>query len=195
MLRKTSSLEALRLYRDVLRAARNFNFPNDQGQPWSQVLARSARSEFEAARHMNDPETIARLLVTGTDALMKIQQQFEVAEQRLVHAVATGPAAAAAPPPPLVMDESPYALDHRASARGPGTGPGEAQWRVAGGTSTGAGPVLVREDGLPVQRSSSSVGLCGKAREAVSGGPAAGLPGSDTAQGQGPRPSRFKVER
>lgn len=67
--------EALRLYRDILRACRLFDNPSPTGERWGDVLARSARQEFEAARNERDPELIARLLVVGNDALMQVQEK------------------------------------------------------------------------------------------------------------------------
>jgi hypothetical protein len=67
--------EALRLYRDILRACQLFDFPGPNGEPWGSVLARSARLEFETARHETDPEMVARMLVVGQDALMQVQEK------------------------------------------------------------------------------------------------------------------------
>jgi len=92
---RTASVEALRLYRDVLRACRLFdNTRNEQGHlmypPTStpllppavvannnrgDVLRASARKEFEAARGERDPEVIARLIITGRDCVMQIQEK------------------------------------------------------------------------------------------------------------------------
>ena len=43
------NIEALRLYRDILRRSRSFYWPNDKGEPWNKVLQESARKEFEQA--------------------------------------------------------------------------------------------------------------------------------------------------
>lgn len=83
LLRRPPNKEALRLYRDILRTCKRFTFPNEQGEPWGVVLARSARAEFEQARHETDPEMIARMLVVGTDSVMQIQHRFEVAQAAL----------------------------------------------------------------------------------------------------------------
>eukprot|EP00850_Spirogloea_muscicola_P012093 SM000077S21567 [mRNA] locus=s77:279546:280717:- [translate_table: standard] len=56
-------------YRQVLRTARLFTWRNEQGVPWRDMIELSARREFELARSEQDPETIARMLVTGTDAV------------------------------------------------------------------------------------------------------------------------------
>lgn len=41
----------------------------------SEVLRRSARQEFEAARHERDPEVIARLIFVGHDCLNKTRDK------------------------------------------------------------------------------------------------------------------------
>lgn len=68
--------ESLRLYREVLRTAKHFDWPHPSGRSWGEVLAASARSEFEAARHERDPEVVTRLLLSGRDALMEAQNRF-----------------------------------------------------------------------------------------------------------------------
>jgi len=85
---RTQNKEALRLYRDILRVCKQFNFPDDQGRHWGEVLAKSARQEFENSRNLNpNSEEVTRLLIIGTDALMQIQQKFSIAEERLINAV------------------------------------------------------------------------------------------------------------
>ena len=69
------NIEALRLYRDILRRSRSFYWPNDKGEPWNKVLQESARKEFEQARHETDPLIVARLLVVGRDALMQLEDK------------------------------------------------------------------------------------------------------------------------
>lgn len=44
-------VRVLRLYREVLRTARRFEWPNEQGEPWSKVLQKQARLEIEGARY------------------------------------------------------------------------------------------------------------------------------------------------
>ncbi|XP_002963529.2 uncharacterized protein LOC9643738 [Selaginella moellendorffii] len=61
--------EAIELYRDIFRASRAFVWPNEDGILWRDLLRASARQEFEQARHERDPEVIAKLLVTGRDAV------------------------------------------------------------------------------------------------------------------------------
>mmetsp|Transcript_14372 Transcript_14372/g.36396 ORF Transcript_14372/g.36396 Transcript_14372/m.36396 type:complete len:95 (+) Transcript_14372:113-397(+) len=75
--------EALRLYREVLRTAKCFYWPNDDGEQWSVVLRRNARKEFEAAREETDPLIIARLLVVGRDCLHEVQHRFNAMEDAI----------------------------------------------------------------------------------------------------------------
>lgn len=81
---RTASVEALRLYRDVLRACRLFdNTRNEQGHLMGDVLRASARKEFEAARGERDAEVIARLIITGRDCVMQIQEKVAQKQQEL----------------------------------------------------------------------------------------------------------------
>jgi 3-methyladenine DNA glycosylase Tag len=68
--------ESLKLYRDIIRACRLFNFKNEAGERWSTVLQKNARKEFEQARHERDPEIIARLLFVGRDCLNQTVDKF-----------------------------------------------------------------------------------------------------------------------
>lgn len=76
--------EALNLYREILRTASAFTWVNEKGEPWSEVLKRSARQEFEEARHERDPMIVARLLLVGRDCLMQAQNKAAEANQRVV---------------------------------------------------------------------------------------------------------------
>ena len=69
------NIEALRLYREILRRTRSFYWPNDKGEPWNKVLQESARKEFEQARHETDPLIVARMLVVGRDCLMQLEDK------------------------------------------------------------------------------------------------------------------------
>jgi hypothetical protein len=76
MLRQGPNVEALRLYRDILRECRYYDWVDEHGRRWSDVLRESTRREFEQARYETDPEIIGRLLVVGRDALMQSQERF-----------------------------------------------------------------------------------------------------------------------
>ena len=70
------NIESLRLYRDILRACRNFTWKNEAGIEWSEVLRLNARKEFEQAKFEKDPLIIARLLVVGRDCLNQTQERL-----------------------------------------------------------------------------------------------------------------------
>lgn len=68
--------DALQLYRTICRYTILFDWPDDQGMLWRDKLRTSARQEFEAARHVSDPEAIAKLLINGRQAVDQIMTKF-----------------------------------------------------------------------------------------------------------------------
>jgi len=68
--------EAIKLYRDILRAVKNFDFPDEKGRPWKELIQESARREFEQSRYETNPEIIARMLITGRDCLDKVKEKM-----------------------------------------------------------------------------------------------------------------------
>jgi hypothetical protein len=76
--------EAIKLYRDILRATRHFTW-NDikTGEPWRLILQRNARKEFEQARKERDALMIARMLVTGRQALDEAIEKLAAAAKAL----------------------------------------------------------------------------------------------------------------
>lgn len=59
-----------------MRVTALFDWPNEHGVPWRDVLRHSARQEFEQARHERDPEIVNRLLVVGRDAVHQVAEKF-----------------------------------------------------------------------------------------------------------------------
>uniref|UniRef100_A0A0D9Z1S7 Complex 1 LYR protein domain-containing protein n=1 Tax=Oryza glumipatula TaxID=40148 RepID=A0A0D9Z1S7_9ORYZ len=82
----SSRREALGLYRDILRVTRLFEWPDDRGVPWREVLRANARREFEEARGERDPEVVARLLISGRDAVQQALDRLAEASRRMVEA-------------------------------------------------------------------------------------------------------------
>ncbi len=76
--------EAIWLYRDVLRAARQFTWADKDGVLWKDKLIASARKEFEVARQERDPAIISQLLIGGRDALMEVSDRMLNKARRLV---------------------------------------------------------------------------------------------------------------
>ncbi|KAI8105235.1 hypothetical protein M9435_000403 [Picochlorum sp. BPE23] len=72
----TTRREALSLYREIMRITALFDWPNEQGVLWRDVLRASARQEFEEARYEQDPEVVNRLLVVGRDAVHQVAEKF-----------------------------------------------------------------------------------------------------------------------
>lgn len=82
----SSRREALGLYRDILRATRLFEWPDERGVPWRESLRANARREFEEARGERDPEVVARLLIGGRDAVEQALERVAEASRRMVQA-------------------------------------------------------------------------------------------------------------
>ncbi|CAM6098609.1 unnamed protein product [Calypogeia fissa] len=80
----TTRREVLSLYRDIWRATRVFTWADEQGVPWKDVLRLSARREFEAAKFERDPETVAKLVVVGRDAVRMTLEKFHSKREQLV---------------------------------------------------------------------------------------------------------------
>ncbi|GMN48788.1 hypothetical protein TIFTF001_017955 [Ficus carica] len=84
----STRLEALSLYRDILRATRFFTWPDSRGVLWRDVLRENARKEFEDARFETDPEIVTRLLIGGRDAVQSAldklieKQRQEIEKER-----------------------------------------------------------------------------------------------------------------
>ena len=76
-------MEAIQLYREIIRTARSFYWPNEDGVPWKDVLRESARKEFEEAREERDPLIVARLLVVGRQCVMDTQVKFNQMEEQM----------------------------------------------------------------------------------------------------------------
>ncbi len=68
--------EALKLYRDILRASKYFTWTNPAGEPWSAVLKANARKEFEQAKFERDPLIVTRLLFVGRDCLNQSTDKY-----------------------------------------------------------------------------------------------------------------------
>ena len=72
----TLRLEAIHLYRQIVRYSILFDWTDEKGELWRDKLRKSARHEFEVSKHERSPETITRLLVTGRDGVNNVMQRF-----------------------------------------------------------------------------------------------------------------------
>jgi hypothetical protein len=80
-------LEALSLYRDILRTARAFHWCDGYGIPWRTKLRNEARKEFEACRMENDPLLIARMIVTGRGCVEEVRRKFNDADRECMERI------------------------------------------------------------------------------------------------------------
>ena len=76
----TRRKEALSLYREILRTAKHFHWADEKtGKPWNKILKENARKEFEESKQEKDPLVLARMTVTGRDAVQQVQIRFNEA--------------------------------------------------------------------------------------------------------------------
>ncbi|PSC70812.1 complex 1 family LVR family (ISS) [Micractinium conductrix] len=80
----TTRREALALYREIWRVTALFDWPDDKGRLWRDVLRESARVEYEAARFEQDPEILNRLLLVGRDAVHQVAEKFLAKRQQMI---------------------------------------------------------------------------------------------------------------
>lgn len=87
----TTRREALSLYREIMRITALFDWPNETGRLWRDVLRESARKEFEASRFERDPETVTRMLVVGRDAVHQVAERFVKKREDVIKKTAPQP--------------------------------------------------------------------------------------------------------
>ena len=68
--------ESLLLYRQVLKFSAEFHWMNERNENWGEKIRKSARSEFEAARHEKDPFLVGQMIVTSKDAISKVRERL-----------------------------------------------------------------------------------------------------------------------
>ena len=89
----TSRREALSLYREILRYSNIFVWKDERGRVWRDVIRKSARDEYEAARFEQDPELINKMIVTGRDAVHRTIEGFKKRREQIIADEANNPAA------------------------------------------------------------------------------------------------------
>ena len=72
--RKPPNKQVLRLYHDILKFTRDFDWEDDNGIIWRDSLRKSARKEFEEAREEKDPIILYKMMITAKDAMKKTQE-------------------------------------------------------------------------------------------------------------------------
>ena len=76
--------EILNLYRDVLKMTRRFTWTNEDGQPWRDILQRTARSEFEMIRTETDQVKISKFVITWRDSVFRIHEKVNGAQMKMM---------------------------------------------------------------------------------------------------------------
>eukprot|EP00761_Pharyngomonas_kirbyi_P011103 gb/GECH01011127.1/.p1 GENE.gb/GECH01011127.1/~~gb/GECH01011127.1/.p1 ORF type:complete len:246 (+),score=52.42 gb/GECH01011127.1/:1-738(+) len=74
--RSPQQIEVLRLYRECLKKAEKFQWTDENGVLWSDILRLSVREEFDTAKDENDPAVISRLILNGREAIDNVMNQF-----------------------------------------------------------------------------------------------------------------------
>lgn len=70
------SKEVLKLYRDVLKFTTEFYWKNEKGEVWRDVLRKSARKEFEEARHEKDIHYLNKMMVTTRESMEVLREKL-----------------------------------------------------------------------------------------------------------------------
>lgn len=73
--KKPPNKEALKLYREILKFAGTFNWYTGDGNRWSEMIAKSARKEFELAREEQDPVLIMKMLLTSRESIQQTKEK------------------------------------------------------------------------------------------------------------------------
>lgn len=72
------------LYRDVLKMTQRFTWANEDGQSWREILARTARSEFEMIRGETDSVKLGKFVITWRDAVMRIHEKVNDTQMKMM---------------------------------------------------------------------------------------------------------------
>ena len=71
----TFSREMLRVYRDALKVTARFNWNNEDGQPWKEILRASTRAEFEQIKDEPDPLIVGQFMITWRDSINRMHEK------------------------------------------------------------------------------------------------------------------------
>ena len=79
--------EILLLYREALQMTRRFTWANDDGEPWEDILRRTARAEFEAMRDETDSVKVGKFLITWRESVTRIHEKVNKAQMKMMEHV------------------------------------------------------------------------------------------------------------
>lgn len=69
----------IRLYREVMQMTRRFTWANEDGEPWQDILKKTARAEFDELRTETDSVKVGKFLITWRDSLRQIHNKINKA--------------------------------------------------------------------------------------------------------------------
>ena len=66
---------------------KRFTWTNEDGEPWKEILRKTARAEFEEIRTEKDSVKVGKFLVTWRDALRQIHNKVNKAQFDLMNKI------------------------------------------------------------------------------------------------------------
>lgn len=63
---------------------RRFTWANEDGEPWQQILRKTARAEFQELRTEKDSVKVGKFLVTWRDSLRQIHNKINKAQMDMM---------------------------------------------------------------------------------------------------------------
>lgn len=79
-LNDASRREVLTLYRDVWKMTSRFDWKNEDGLEWRDILRRSARVEFEEAKDEPNPLVVAQFVLTWKDVNLRLHEKVNAVQ-------------------------------------------------------------------------------------------------------------------
>jgi hypothetical protein len=76
--------EVIRLYREVIQMTRRFTWANEDGEPWQDILRKTARAEFDELRTETDSVKVGKFLITWRDSLRQIHNKINKAQLEMM---------------------------------------------------------------------------------------------------------------
>ena len=71
--------EVLLMYREVMKMTQRFTWNNEDGEPWKDILQKTARQEFEGLREETDSVKVGKFLLTWRESVQRIHEKINKA--------------------------------------------------------------------------------------------------------------------
>mmetsp|Transcript_8027 Transcript_8027/g.9155 ORF Transcript_8027/g.9155 Transcript_8027/m.9155 type:complete len:131 (-) Transcript_8027:53-445(-) len=75
--------DLLLCFRDILKVTGRYNWNNENGEPWKDILRASARGEFQQIREENDPLIIGQFIITWRDAINRMHEKVNQVDMKM----------------------------------------------------------------------------------------------------------------